>query len=76
MTERFGQTGEFLNGSIHEHDQGELTFGIAADARNGVVVVNFGKPVVWFGVRPREAREIAKALIAKANELDGGIGNG
>ena len=72
--ESFGATGEFPDGSIHEDDQGELSFGVAADSMNQRIIVNFGKPVAWVGMKASHARQLADVLTRKANQLDGGIG--
>jgi hypothetical protein len=43
---------------------------LAADHENGIVRLQFGKPVGWLGLPSREARELATLLITKADEID------
>ena len=64
----FGATGKFPRGKIDSSDEGELQFGIAA--AKGNVIINFGKPVVWIGVPPEMAREMAASLLKNADEAD------
>jgi hypothetical protein len=71
MAKGFGPTGKFPEGRLNEADEGEIQFGVAADPKNNVVVLNFGKPVAWIGMPPENARQIALALLRKAGELDG-----
>lgn len=65
-----GATGRFPYGKADTHDEGELRMALAADHVNGIVRVEFGKPVAWLGLPSREARELATVLIAKADEID------
>lgn len=67
---KFGPTGRFPYGKAGADDQGELRIGIAADHAHGVVRIAFGKPVDWIGVESGLARELAKILIERADELD------
>jgi 8-oxo-dGTP diphosphatase len=64
-----GATGMFPKGKIDPNDEGELQLAIAADLDNGVVRVDFGKPVAWLGLPPDEARTLGQMLIDKANQL-------
>lgn len=60
--------GEFPRGKLTEHDEGSIAFAIGV--KNGAVVVNFPKPVAWFGMPPANAVELAKLLIAHARLAD------
>ncbi len=51
---------------MQDDDEGELQFGVAYDALDGVVRVEFGKPVAWLGLPPPNAIELAKVLLKKA----------
>jgi hypothetical protein len=65
-----GATGRFPQGKVDEHDEGELSLALAADHQYGIVRVVFGKRIAWLGLPASEAREFAKMLIEKADELD------
>jgi hypothetical protein len=67
---RFGKTGQFPQGKVCESDEGELTMGVAADIQQRTVVLNFGTPVLWLGLPPAQARELAASLIEKADEVE------
>lgn len=67
---KFGATGKFPFGRIDASDDGELQMGIAADHQSGIVRVEFGTPTAWLGLPSGVAREFAKMLISKADELD------
>lgn len=63
---RFGATGRFPHGQLGEDDEGELSLGIARDPATGYVHINFGTPVEWLALPPKEAIELAEAIIRKA----------
>lgn len=60
-----GPTGKYPNGTKGPHDGGELRVGIAADS-DGLVHINFGTEVDWIAMRPEQAIEFAKTILAKA----------
>ena len=68
---RVGPTGEYPQGKYTEDDEGELNIALAADPRNGKVLMHFGKPIVWLGMSPEDAEALAVRLIAKAREARG-----
>ena len=59
---------QYPNGQLNPSDEGALNIAIGVD--QDVIIVNFGKPVVWFGVPPDHARALAKLLIDRANEIE------
>lgn len=63
-----GPTGQFPLGKLTAHDEGELA--IAIGAKDGNVILDFGKPTVWIGFTPTQARLIAQSLNEKADALD------
>lgn len=67
---KLGGTGRFPYGKADAHDEGELLMALAADHANGIVRVEFGKPISWLGLPVREARALAALLIEKADELE------
>lgn len=62
----FGATGSFPQGKVEDADEGELRMGVAYDKLNGIVRVQFGKPVAWLGLPPPEARQLAQLLLLHA----------
>jgi len=69
--EKIGPTGEYPDGKLGEDDEGEIRFGVALDRANGIVQVDFGKPVAWLGLPSAAARDLGLSLIRKAAQLDG-----
>jgi hypothetical protein len=67
-----GPTGKFPQGKVHATDEGELKFALAADHEHRVVLIDFGKPVVWMGLPPEDAVKLGLALIERAGELEDG----
>lgn len=63
---QLGATGTFPHGKLNEQDEGAIKMAIGYDQSKGVVMVNFGKPVAWFGLPPPEARELARLLLLHA----------
>lgn len=62
----FGATGTFSQGKIDDTDEGDLRLGVAYDKLDGIVRVEFGKPVAWLGLPPPQAIEFAKVLLKNA----------
>ena len=62
----FGETGRFPRGKLNASDEGEIQLGVTT--HGGTVILAFGKEVAWLGLPPQQARELARALIAKADE--------
>jgi len=63
--DKLGPTGQFPQGKLTPHDEGELR--IAIGTENGKVVMHFGKEIAWIGFDPEQARELARSLIEKAD---------
>lgn len=68
---RPGATGKFPDGKLNEDDEGELRLAVFGDQENGVVTVLFGKPIVWLGLPPGEAREFARLIVEHADKIEG-----
>ena len=64
-----GATGNHPQGRLDKDDQGGLRMGIAADVRNGIVRVDFGKPVAWLGLDKATALGLADNLRKHAMSL-------
>lgn len=56
--------GEYPQGRLNQNDAGALAMSVAV--QNGKVIVEFPKPVAWFGMTPKEAIGMAEMLISKA----------
>ena len=61
-----GATGKFPMPAINDDDEGELRMAVARDTVNGLVRLEFGKPVAWLALPPPEAMELAKLLLKHA----------
>ncbi len=59
----------FQDGRLNRQDEGDLSFAIAADPKNQVVIITFGKPVAWVGMPKRQALALAAMLTEKCQEL-------
>ena len=63
---KFGATGKFPKGQLNDDDEGAINVGVAFDPEKNVVMINFGSPVTWLGLPPKEAIEFANLILAKA----------
>ncbi len=59
----FGPTGKFPDGKIRKSDDGELTLGVAFDPTKNLVIINFGAPVSWLGLKPEQAAAFAQMIL-------------
>ncbi len=64
-----GATGDYPRGKLDEHDEGGLRPAIVADPANGVLRIEFGKPVAWLGLPRVEALQFANLIVKNANKL-------
>jgi hypothetical protein len=64
---KFGATGEFPQGKLNGHDEGQLQFGVTTTS-NGKVVLNFGHEVAWLAFDPTQAVKLASILISNARK--------
>lgn len=67
---KLGATGRYPRGPMDATDEGELRAALTIDRQNAVIRIEFGKPIAWLGLPSKEARDFAKLLIEKADELD------
>jgi hypothetical protein len=67
---RLGATGQHPYGKASDDDEGELRMALGVDHGNGIVRVEFGKPIAWLGLPAQQARELGALLLARADELD------
>lgn len=63
---KLGATGRFPEGKLNSDDEGELRFEVAFDPLNGIVRIDFGKPVTWLGLSPETAIAFAELLLKAA----------
>lgn len=68
-----GKTGEFPEGKLHWSDEGGLTFTVGI--KDGAVVLDFGTPVVWFGMQAQQAADLGSLLIRNARRAAREAGN-
>lgn len=62
-----GSTGKFPEGKLSADDEGEIK--IAIVIKDSKIIMDFGKPVAWFGFTKRQAKDLGQFLINKSNEL-------
>ncbi len=67
----FGATGEFPDGKLVEHDEGELRCGVAGDPERHLVFIDFGSPVKSLGMSPDQAVEFAASILKNAEKARG-----
>ncbi len=60
---------EYTHGRISGQDEGTLALAVAADKANGVVIIDFGKPVEWIGLGEKECKGLIQMLIEKLREI-------
>jgi hypothetical protein len=61
---KLGATGAFPDGKLDKSDEGELR--MAVSSGNGLVRIDFGKPVAWFAIPANHAKELAALLMRHA----------
>lgn len=61
-----GPTGQFPEGKLTQHDEGEIKIGITT--HQGKVIIDFGTQVTWIGFTPELAEQLAQSLIEKATK--------
>jgi len=66
---KLGATKQYPEGKLNPDDEGELRFAVTTDLSNGVVVMQFGKPVKWLAVGKAQAIVIGKSIIEHAEKL-------
>jgi hypothetical protein len=66
---RAGATGDHPQGKLNANDEGGLRMAIAADPKNSIVRVEFGKPVAWLGLDKATALALADSIRQNAEKL-------
>lgn len=61
-----GATGTFPQGHLNDDDQGALKIAVAYDKLDGIVRVDFGKPVAWLGLPKDQTINFARVLLKHA----------
>lgn len=62
----FGATGTHPEGVLNDDDEGALRIGVAFDKKDGLVHLEFGKPVAWTAFPPEMAITLARSLLKHA----------
>lgn len=62
-----GAIGSFPAGKLTKADEGSIQF--AVGEKDGKVVIDFGTPVAWVGMRPQEAADLANTLFRWARNV-------
>lgn len=71
LNEIFGESKRrWPDGRVSGDDDGETRFAIVTDIKSRIIRIQFSKPMVWLGLPAKEAREFAKMLLEKADELE------
>ena len=65
--DELGSQGTFSKGKLNDDDEGDIKMMISR--ADGVVRVDFGKPVGWLGLPRAEAEEFANLILKHAREL-------
>lgn len=68
-----GATGMHQSKKLTKSDEGGIQF--AVGTRDGKVILDFGTPVVWLGMTPENALQVAEALIKEARKAAKGQGS-
>jgi hypothetical protein len=63
-----GATREFPKGKITEADEGGLRMAIFK--KDEKLIIEFGTPVLWLGMDLNEARDFARLILLKCDEVD------
>lgn len=64
---------KYPRGKFNADDEGELAMKIGV--KDKTVIMDFGKPVVWIGLGPQDAANLAGLLVRRAREAarDAGV---
>ena len=61
-----GPTGEFPYGKLNEDDEGGIRIAVGSNRDTESVIMDFGSPTAWIGMRPEHATAIAMSLLQHA----------
>ena len=62
-----GALGDFPEGKLTKTDEGAIQFSVGE--KDGKVVLDFGTPVVWVGMNPQQAADLASLILKRAREV-------
>lgn len=62
-TESLGATGRHPMGHVSDDDEGELRMAVGYDHIDGIVRIEFGKPVAWLGLPCENAIDLANTIL-------------
>lgn len=60
---------QYEHGRLNADDDGALAMAVAADLKHQRIIIDFGKPVNWLGLRVEEAQGLINMLMQKIREL-------
>ncbi len=60
---------QWPEGRVNGSDDGQIVFQITSDKDQGVIQLDFGKPVIWVGMNPQDAINLAQSLIQHARAI-------
>jgi len=61
-----GGVGTFSDGKLNEEDEGDVRLALTSSG-DGLVRIDFGKPVAWLALPSEQARQLANTLLKHAN---------
>ncbi len=64
-----GASGVFSQGQLNKDDEGEITLAVAADKKQNVVIIDFGKQVKWLGLPKEQAIQFSEFIRTNAQKL-------
>ena len=67
--QKLGATGEFPEGKIDPSDKGAIKYRVGADQKTQFVIMEFGTPVTWLGLKKNDAIALANSLVIHALTL-------
>ncbi len=62
-----GALGDFPEGQLTKTDEGAIQFSVIE--KDGKVVLDFGTPVVWVGMNPQQAADLASLILKRARAV-------
>lgn len=62
-----GATGEFPNGKLNPADEGQIK--LSMGIKDGVLILDFGTPIIWIGLDKVSAEAMGRNLLLHAARL-------
>lgn len=61
-----GARNTYSQGKLNDDDGGDIQMAVSSDKLDGIVRLDFGKPVAWLGFPPEQAIQLAKLIMKHA----------